>query len=124
MGSPWDDESDPNGDLYAKPDESREDIIEFYRRASEHADATIEALDLNAHGHVPWWGSDGDVTLFRILVHVIAELHHHAGHADIVRELIDGEAGLRPDNSNLPEVDEGYWPEYRARLEAIARQVG
>jgi uncharacterized damage-inducible protein DinB len=123
MGSPWDDESDPNGDLYAQPDESREDIIEFYRRTQEHANATIEALDLDSPGRVPWWGENGEVTLFRILVHVTAELHHHAGHADIVRELIDGAAGLRRDNSNLPDVDETYWPEYRDRLEAIAKEA-
>jgi hypothetical protein len=83
----------------------------------------IDALDLDSPGRVPWWGDDGEVTLHRILVHMTAELHHHAGHADIVRELIDGAAGLRPDNSNLPEVDEAYWPEYRDRLEAIAKEA-
>lgn len=120
----WDEEADPNGDLYATADESREDIIELYRRAQAHADATIDALDLDSPGRVPWWGSDGEVTLHRILIHVIAELDRHAGHADIVREMIDGAAGMRRDNSNLPSVDEAYWPEYRARLEAIAKQVG
>jgi hypothetical protein len=37
MASPLDDEEDVNGDLYAKPEESREDIIEFYRRVQAHA---------------------------------------------------------------------------------------
>ena len=124
MASPLDDEEDVNGDLYAKADESREDIIEFYHRVQAHADATIEALDLDSPGHVPWWGDDGAVTLHRILVHMIAELYRHAGHADIVREMIDGAVGLRPDNSNLPSVGEAYWPEYRDRLEAIAKQAG
>jgi uncharacterized damage-inducible protein DinB len=123
MGAPWDDESDPNGDFYAKPDESREDIVEFYRRAREHANATIEALDLDATGRVPWWGSHGDVTLCRILVHVTAELHHHAGHADIVRELIDGAAGVSKEYDNLPPGDQAWWETYRARLEAAARET-
>ena len=33
------------------------------------------------------------MTLHRIMAHMIAETHRHAGHADIVRELIDGAAG-------------------------------
>ena len=57
---------------------------------------------LDATGSVPWWPEDRrNVTLHRLLVHVIAETNRHAGHADIVRELIDGAAGLRADNSNL-----------------------
>ena len=35
-------------------------------------------------------------------MHMIAETHRHAGHADIVRELIDGAAGVRQDVDNLP----------------------
>ena len=55
------------------------------------------------------------MTLHRILVHMIAETHRHAGHADIVRELIDGAAGLRADNDNLPPGDEAWWEAYRER---------
>ena len=52
---------------------------------------------------MPWWHPDRRaVTLHQILVHVIAETHRHAGHADIVRELIDGASGLRAGNDNLP----------------------
>jgi Protein of unknown function (DUF664) len=50
----WD-ESDPNSDMFARPDESRDFITGLYRRAWAHADATIEALPLDAVGHVPWW---------------------------------------------------------------------
>ena len=45
------------------------------------------------------------------------------GHADIVRELIDGTAGYRPDVSNLPDEDEAWWTDYRDRLEQAARET-
>jgi hypothetical protein len=72
---------------------------------------------------VPWWGDNGSVTLHRILVHMIAETQRHAGHADIVRELIDGTAGRRADNDNLPPVDEAWWRDYRDRVEEAARRA-
>ncbi len=120
---PWlDEDVDPTADLWATAEESRETIVALYRQAWEHADATIEALDLGSVGSVPWWTS-GEVTLHRVLVHVIAETNRHAGHADIIRELIDGSAGLRPDADNLPDVDAGWWAGYRERLEQVAREV-
>jgi hypothetical protein len=64
------------------------------------------------------------VTLHRILIHVIAETNRHAGHADIVRELVDGEVGLRADNDNMAEFDAASWTAYRERLEAVARAAG
>jgi hypothetical protein len=54
---------------------------------------------------------------------MIAETDRHAGHADIVRELIDGAAGLRQDSSNLPDGDAAWWSEYRARVEDAARKA-
>ena len=70
---------------------------------------------------MPWWSEQSkNTTLGRILVHMIAETQRHLGHADIVRELIDGEAGMRPTNSNLPDGDSDWWAAYRAQLEATA----
>ena len=44
-----------------------------------------------------WWPPEHrETTLHRILVHLIAETERHAGHADLVRELIDGSAGCGP----------------------------
>jgi hypothetical protein len=123
---PWfDDDAQPNADMWATPDQSRKDIIGLYRRVWAHSDATVEALPLDAPGQVPWWPPERrEVTLHRILVHMIAETDRHTGHADIVRELIDGAAGVRPDVSNLPEVDEQWWPRYRERVEQAARKAG
>jgi uncharacterized damage-inducible protein DinB len=119
---PWfDDDAEPNADMWATPDESREQIVDLYHRAWESSDATIDALDLDAPGRVPWWPDDrADVTLQLILVHMIAETNRHAGHADIVRELIDGASGLRADNDNLPPMDSDWWRDYRDRVERAA----
>jgi uncharacterized damage-inducible protein DinB len=118
---PWmEDESEPNSDMWATAEESREQVVEQYRRVWAHSDATVAALDLDAPGVVPWW-TNRDVTLHRILVHLTAETHRHAGHADIVRELIDGRVGLRTPGDNLPPVPGEWWPEHVARLEAVAR---
>lgn len=117
--------AEPNADMWATPDQSREEIVALYHRAWAHSDATIEALALDAIGYVPWWREGHrEVTLHRILVHMIAETERHAGHADIVRELIDGAAGLRPDNDNLPPGDRAWWEGYRARVERAAREAG
>jgi hypothetical protein len=117
----WEDDAEPNGDMYATADESREWVLDFHRRACEHADATVAALDLDALGEVPWWGPDGSrVTLHQILVHTVSEGHRHLGHADIMREELDGRAGVRREHSNLPDADPAWWRSYRARLQQIA----
>lgn len=121
---PWPDDDADNVDMWAAPGESREFITDLYSRACAHADATIDALSLDAVGRVPWWAEDRqEVTLHQVLIHMIAESHRHAGHADIVRELIDGTAGLRRGNGNLPAHDETWWKEYREQLEQAARSA-
>jgi uncharacterized damage-inducible protein DinB len=116
----WDDDAEPNADAWATADETRADIVDLYRRVWVHADATIKASPLDAPGVVPWWRKP-DVTLHGILVHVIAETNRHAGHADILREQLDGAVGMSAGNSNLPEQDAEWWVAYRARVEEAAR---
>jgi uncharacterized damage-inducible protein DinB len=121
---PWfEDDAEPNADMWATPEQSREEVVALYRRSWAHGDATIAALQLDSPGRVPWWGDRADVTLHVILVHMIAETNRHAGHADIVRELIDGAAGLRAGNDNMAPVDDTWWQDYRARLERIADEA-
>ena len=123
---PWyADDAEPNADMWATADETREQIIGLYHRAWAHSDATIEMLALDAVGHVPHWPGDrSEVTLHQILVHVISETHRHAGHADIIRELIDRAAGLRKDNDNMGAGDQEWWENYRSRLEHVAQEFG
>jgi len=81
-------------------------------------------LALDAIGHVLWWPVQRHlVPAVRIPVHMIGETNRHAGHADIVRELIDGAAGLRDGNDNLAPGDQGWWQNYRSRLEYVAQQA-
>jgi hypothetical protein len=75
-------------DMWATPDESTTYITTTYAEACAHSDATIAALELDAPGHVAHW-STGETTLGVLLVLMIAETAQHAGHADILRELID-----------------------------------
>jgi uncharacterized damage-inducible protein DinB len=123
---PWlDDGAEANAEMWATAEESREDIVGLYRRVWEHSDATVDALPLDSLGRVPWWPPEHrETTLHRILVHLIAETERHAGHADLVRELIDGSAGVRADSGGLPTSDSQWWADYRARVEQAARDAG
>jgi hypothetical protein len=114
-------EAAPASDMYASPDETRESVLAFYAQVRSFADATITALPLAAPGVVTWWSEERRaVTLRQVLVQVSIELHRHAGHADVVRELIDGAVGMQEGNPNLPPVPESWWAEHHARLEKIA----
>jgi len=110
-GSIWQD-----GDMWAKPDESTEYITGLYRRACAHADRVISALDLEAPGSVAHWPEDRrNTTLGVLLIRMVAETAQHAGHADIIRELIDGKGG--PDQDS---IDESTWREYVRQVQAAA----
>lgn len=116
---PWfEDDAEPNADMWAP--EPKADIIALWERAWAHADATIGALDLDATATVPWWPAERrNPTLHLLLVHMTTETHRHAGHADILRELIDGRVGHRQRNDNLDPTD---WAAHRDRLEQAATQ--
>ncbi|MFC4032112.1 DinB family protein [Streptomyces polygonati] len=116
-------EGEPNTDLWATADETREQIVGLYRRVWAHSDVTIESLDLAAVGRVAW-GSRSEVTLHRALVHMIAETDRHAGHADIVRELIDGVVGQRTGSGNVAPGDTAWWGRHRSRVERAAGEAG
>ncbi|MFD3515401.1 DinB family protein [Streptomyces sp. NPDC058657] len=109
-------------DLWATADETRDQIIESYRRTWEHSDATINELPLDAPGHVPWWPEPYRHTnLFAILVHVLGETNRHAGHADILREDVDGRTGMRPEQET--QIDEEARDAYCAKIEQAARSA-
>lgn len=114
---------DSNGsDLWATEDETRDQIIGFYRRTWEHSDATINKLSLDAPGHVPWWPEPHPNTnLFAIMVHVLGESIRHAGHADILREGLDGRTGVRAENEK--QIDEQARAAYCAKIEQAAKSA-
>jgi uncharacterized damage-inducible protein DinB len=110
-GSIWD-----GADMWATADESSEYLIGLYRRAIAHADQTIAELSLDAIGTVPWWPEgDRDATLRHLVVRMTAETARHAGHADILRETIDGNVGREASAVNAEE-----WPDYVQRIQDAA----
>jgi hypothetical protein len=112
---PWNEDGTvwEGADMWAKADESSDYILGLYERACSHSDATIAALDLDAPGRVPHWPSP-ETTLGHLLVWVLEDTAHHAGHADIVRELIDGRTGSDTATSNTD------WSTYVDRIQAAA----
>jgi hypothetical protein len=115
---PWDN-AGRGADLWVTEHEPRAEIVSRYRRVWDHADATIAALDLDAPGHVPWWPRPA-VTLFGVLVHMLTETNRHAGHADILREQLDGAVGAGTESA-APQDDAVFWEDRHATIERAAR---
>jgi len=115
----WDDETASGTDFWATEQETRDEIIGFYRRAWEHSDATINALPIDAPGHVPWWPRP-DVKLFNIMVHILSETSRHAGHADILREQLDGAIGTGPESTASRDDSAAYWKSRYSKVEQAA----
>ena len=114
----WEDDEDAAmgefSDMYAKPDETADEIVASYRAATAVADQSIETLDLDAVGRHHLGIS---VSLRWMLLTVLLDTTRHAGHADIVREMIDGTAGHSRDWSGVPPADdEEYRTTYLARV--------
>lgn len=76
-------------------DETLEDLIADYQRCAAETEAAVRALpDLNAARPLPdepWFEPGTSWTARRVLLHLLAETAQHAGHADIIRETIDGQ---------------------------------
>ncbi len=113
-------DTDPQADWYATEDETATGLVDLYRRVWTFADQTIDSRPLEALGRVPWWREGHqEVNLHTVIVHVTCDLARHAGHADILREGIDGAVGLRSPGDNLPDVD---WPAYAKKVTALAER--
>lgn len=116
---PWieDDSVWQGADMWATPNETTSYLRSRYQAACAHADATIVALDLDAPATVPWWKeAKRNTTLGVLLTHMIAEASQHLGHADIVREQIDGTTG-----SDTTEMgDAKWWQAFHDNIRAAA----
>ncbi|MFP5020828.1 DinB family protein [Pseudonocardia phyllosphaerae] len=121
---PWtDDDAEPDADMWASVEEPRAQVVELFQRVCAASDAVIESRDLDAVGEVPWWpAATRRTTLQHVLLHTVAEAQRHAGHADVVRELIDGTAGYADGAPLISRDEPGYRALHRERLEAIARE--
>jgi hypothetical protein len=114
----WDDKAARGSDLWVTEDETQDEIIGFYRRVWKHAEATIKELPIDAPGRVPWWPQP-DVKLFNILVHVLTETNRHAGHADILREQLDGRTGVAARHEG--RIDTAAREAHCAKIEQAAK---
>lgn len=131
FGRPWPepmpwfaDDADINDDMFATADETREWVLDFYRRSWAHARETFDTTELAETGTVPWWPPERrHPTLQAVMVHMTVETARHAGHLDIVREMIDGEAGRTPGDASLPGGSEIDWPAYVANVADAAEQA-
>ncbi|MGC0385959.1 hypothetical protein RKD33_006176 [Streptomyces sp. SAI-129] len=71
---------------------------------------------------MPWWPEPySNTNLFAILVHVLGETNRHAGHADILREGVDGRTGMRPEHET--QIDEDARAAYCEKIEQAARSA-
>lgn len=113
---------EPSADMWVPAEVSRQETMDFYHRAITAADANIAALPFDAPATVPWWRPETrQTTLGRLLLHMNVENSRHAGHLDIVRELIDGSTGLLKENTNIPPYEATEWKELHQKILAASQ---
>jgi uncharacterized damage-inducible protein DinB len=111
---------DAQADFLPPSDMTLADAVEIYRETTAAADAVLDELELDSPAVVPWWVNHRHTSVERLVVHMIAESHRHAGHLDIVREQLDGFIGLRPSAPNIPDLSPEQWEEQRLRMNELA----
>lgn len=116
---PWVDDGSiwQSADMWATADQSRVYIVGLYRTAWAHTDAVISELPLDFPATVSWWPEERRATTFgHLLTRLVAETAQHAGHADIIRETIDGRGGR--DQADVGDAE--WWKNYVDDIQADA----
>jgi hypothetical protein len=77
--------------------ETLADLLDAYAEVAAATDALVDSGDLDS-GHplpeAPWFEPGGRWSARRVFLHIVAETSQHAGHADIIRESIDGQKSM------------------------------
>lgn len=128
FGRPWPEpmpwmssEAAINDDMFATASESTAWVRDFYRRSWAHAEETFAVTALDDTGTVPWWPEDRrHPSLRAVLLHMTVETARHAGHLDILRELVDGAVGRFDADPSVPDAADIDWPAHVAKVEAAA----
>ncbi len=87
----WESGKDEDADFRIGEDETVDQILEYYETAVGISNEIIGRMELD---HVD---AERGVSLRWVMVHMIEETARHAGHADIIREQLDGFTGHLPD---------------------------
>lgn len=116
---PWEEDSSiwDGADMWVRAKESRDYIVGLYHQTWQNSDASIEALPLDTEASVHWWKEGKRRSSFGSLItRVVAETAQHAGHAEILREGLDGQGGRGHDSFG----DDAAWTVYGGRIQAAA----
>jgi len=106
-------------DSWATVDESSDEILDVYRQATAHADETIAMLNLDNPGKVPHWSKGHqETTLWEAMSVMLGETTLHLGHAQIVRELIDGSLG----SGETVGDNQMFWNERQQIIASLANR--
>jgi uncharacterized damage-inducible protein DinB len=68
-------------------------LLDAYEKVASRTDELVPSIDLDASQELPrapWFEPGKRWSARRVLLHIIAETAQHAGHADIIRESLDG----------------------------------
>jgi hypothetical protein len=84
-----DENDDEDADFNDLESYSPEEIFEFYMAALDTARTLVSGIDLSSSSKRERHGESVDLRW--IYIHMIEEYARHCGHADLIRELIDGE---------------------------------
>jgi hypothetical protein len=107
----------PNRDMWATVEESRDYIVGIYQRVWQHSDAVLGEVGHDAPAVVPWWPeASRHTTSGALLSRVLTDTAMHAGQLQVLRELIDGQAGADRDAVG----DDRWWADFTATLEEVA----
>ena len=85
-------DGDEDGDFHPGPDDTMADALATWRAEIAVADANIATHDLDDREANPSGGREPS-SLRRVIVHLIEEYARHCGHADLLRQAIDGATG-------------------------------
>jgi hypothetical protein len=116
---PWDEDGSiwAGADMWVRPEESRDYIVGLYQDVWRNSDESINMLPLDTEAYVSWWHEGARNPSFgSLIVRMVAETAQHAGHADILREGLDGQGGRDRDSYG----GDAFWSDYVARIQAAA----
>jgi Protein of unknown function (DUF664) len=108
LGPPWntaDWEADPDWDWHSAADDTPEELLALWQGAVARSRAAVtEVLAAGDLGQLSKraWPDGRAPSLRRILVDLIEEYARHTGHADLIRESVDGVVGEDPPGERIP----------------------